>query len=270
MSTETQNQGIEIVQPSAELNQPIDGSQPPVDNSQKAGDTANAGTGINQDAVNKAINKKHYEMMSAKEEADRLRRERDEIRQKYEASQNPQQRPEIPDLPDPFDPQYNEKIKARDDAFRAQVEYDQRQQAAQQQQQTAQQQATYDQQQRVAGMIQNFATNTQKLGLKAEEVAQAEQVVASYVQDPTVRSHLMTVEDGPLIVKYLANNPFELEKVARMDPITAGIHLRNSVSPEAAKLKPQTPNAPDPLQTPRGGGRTDENSDPLLAGAKFF
>lgn len=271
MSTETENQGIVIEGSTPEMNQPIDGGQPPVDDLQSAGDTAeNAGTEINQEAVNKAINKKHYQYMTEKERADKLAAENEELRKKYESSHTPQERPSIPDLPDPFDPQYNEKMKARDDAFKAQLEFDHRQQNVQVQQQTAQQKATQEQQQKVAGMIHNFATNTQKLGLKPEEVAQAETVVASYIYDPSVRSHLMTVEDGPLIVKYLANNPFELEKVAKMDPISAGIHLRTAVSPEAAKLKPKTPGAPDPLTTPRGSGRTDENSDPLIAGAKFF
>ncbi len=218
-------------------------------------------------ATNKAINKKHRQMREAQEAADRERQKNAELQAKLDEFRS-QNAPEIPPVPDTFDPEYAQKMHDRDAALQQKAQYDQAQQYAQQEQQRVQQQQAQQAQDQVAKSVQTYQQNVKTLNIDEVEMAKDEQVVATYIQDPSIRNFLLQDADGPLYVQYLANNAVEMDRVASMDAVTAGIYLTNTVGEKVRALKPNASQTPDPLVIP-GGRSAPKQESPFLRGATF-
>ena len=64
--------------------------------------------------------------------------------------------------------------------------------------------------------MQDYQGRIKTLGLDIAELEKAENVVIQYVQDPQIRTMLLTEENGPLMVKFLAENPIEADNLGRI------------------------------------------------------
>lgn len=220
-----------------------------------------------QDSINKTINKKHRQMMEAREETEETKRQLHDAQAKLDY-QTQQQVPEIPELPNSYDPEYNLKMQQRDKAIVDRTAYDQAAVSQQQQAYQTQQQELQEQQTAAMARVSKFQNRVTKLGLKPEEILVAEQTVGSYIQSQDVKNYLLDSDDGALMVSYLAANPIELEKIGSMQPMQAAIHLQNVVGPEAIKLAPTQTKTPDP-STLLGGRARAQEASPMLQGATF-
>ena len=177
------------------------------------------------------------------------------------AELNRAEAPVVPPVPDGFDPQYAEKMAARDKAIADLTQHNADQRAAQQNVQKTREQEFQQKQQQIQSAIEGFARRAKSVGITPEESAQNEEVVIAYGVRPEVAEYLLGEEEGPIIVKYLARNLEVLEKVSTMSPLRASSYLKTKVEPEAIKLKPKATGAPNPLKKVKKGKGSDPNKE---------
>jgi len=220
---------------------------------------------VNQDAINKRISQKHFEAEQAKREAAEYKRKLDE----YEA-QNRQQAPQVMERPDPFDDDYDSKLQAYEQSVRdaARYEYAQEQQTQYQQQQ--QQQLMQQQQAETEKKGKAFTQRAKEFGIDEAELTQSVQTVVGSGLSGDVGAYLLDHPEGALIVKHLAANFDEIEKLNGMNPFQAGSYVDNVIKPKAQALKPRKTNAPAPPTKVSGqGGDKDAGKYNFIGNAKF-
>ena len=202
--------------------------------------------------ANEAFNKQYGEKKQLERELEAERAKNAEFERKQrEAMQNSVA--EIPPLPDPFDDNYEAKIKARDEAVRANERFTAMQQAQQQQQQLAQQQAAQAKQAELNASIETYSKKAISLGINQNELQAAGTAVASYGLPDDLVIHILNDSDGPLITKHLAANPQDGYQLASMSPYAVGSFIDN-IKSKASALKPKQTNAPKPPAQLQGNG----------------
>lgn len=197
------------------------------------------------------------EIVGGKVKAQRdAERERDALRAELEAAhaKMPQEtRPDVPEVPDPFDDDFETKVKERDQAITRAAAFDANATLLEQQQQ---QQLQNQQQQQIVELQQKadtYKTRAAEFGLKQEDLQQAAQNVATSL-NPQLVGYLLDDADGPLITQYLGNNVLALEKVRNMPVLQAATHIATVVRAEAqATRKPSQ--APRPADVLSGNGQ---------------
>ena len=210
----------------------------------------------------KAINKKHFEFKEQERRANAL----EEQLRKLQSQMPQEQRPEVPELPDPYDDNYAEQIAARDDAIRKAVAYDTQQQFVQYQQQQAQEQSQKAQQEAITKTVQSYSGRAKDLGVKPEQLTAAGNTVHAYGIHDEITQYILGDEQGPLITTYLARHTDELEKISGMSPMQAGIYIDKAVRPKAS-VSPKKSQAPAPADGLTGGGAPPSERGPK--GAKY-
>ena len=206
---------------------------------------------VDQDAVNKVINRKHFEKMEAERQRDAESKRVKELEEKLNSLQP--QTTSIPPMPDTFDDDYEEKVRQRDDAIRSVTEQRARQDfiAQQQQAQQAEQKRVRQEQQDIA--VSKYVDNAKAFGISQEELQAAGNDLATYNLSDDLQMRIIQDADGPLIAKYLQLNAIEASNLAQMHPMDAYGYVLQSVKPKAAQLKPKTSNAPPPAENLSGG-----------------
>lgn len=212
---------------------------------------------VDKEAVNKVINKKHFEAKQAQREAEEYKRKFEELQASQQVTP---QKSAVPPMPDAFDDDYDTKIANRDRVLiqNAQIE------AANQYQSNVEQQA---QQQRLAQQQQDFMSKAEKysnraseLGVSKEELKTTGELLVNYGTNDVLADAILSDDQGPLISRYLASNPMELDKLNNSvlsNPILAGA-VFNEVKAKAANLKPKTTNTPAPAARVDGGAVNNE------------
>lgn len=219
---------------------------------------------FNQEAVNKVINRKHYEAQEAKRQLEEAQRELEKYRQTQ------QQEPALPEKPDPFDDNYDAKMQQYEQAIAQRARYSYEREYTQRQQQEAQQRAQYEQQQKMQESAAKFVESAKLNGITQEELVSAGQTVESYGLNTDLQMHFLTDPDGALMVKHLAANPNDVIALTQMTPYQAGVYIEQNLRAKAKQLKPKNSNAPPPNKRVSSG-----NVDPDLGkfkhigGAKF-
>ena len=220
-----------------------------------------------QAAIQKTINKKHFETQQAKRdlEAANSRIAEFESRQREEMAAKVGT---IPNMPDAFDDDFDEKVKQRDEALIAQANFNQQNQSYQAQQQFQQQQAAQAKQAKVQESMTNYSQKATELGIKQEELQAAGNTVAQYGLSDDLVMHILADSDGPLITKHLAANPQEGFQLAQMSPFMVGNFL-DGIRQKASTLKPKTSNTPKPSDNLHGRGHKPTDGYQNIGGAKF-
>ncbi len=214
------------------------------------------------DGYIKSINKKHRELMDEKRRATALQEELEKLRKAGQQDV----RPDVPPPPDPFDADYEEKVKARDDAIMKQASYDARQQAVLQQQQQEQQRAYQEYQERMIKTVTTYDERAKKLGMTPEELQQAGNAVAAVGFRDDLTQYVLEDEHGPLLTRYLAQHPEDINALNAMHPARAGVMLENVIKPKARAISGRT-NTPPPPDSLGGGGAPRQQRGPK--GATF-
>lgn len=248
-----------------------------LDNSDKSGEEKETPEGegsdskgddesINQEAVNKKINKVIREKKEAEEAtvAERLRREELEVRLK-ELEQTGL--PDIPPIPNYMDPNYEGKIKERDDIIIKHTQEASRIQALNDikfAQAKADQDTLYAE---VQNTIKKFDEKTEELKLDKQTLVESQNVVGSYLTGKQELAQFL-LSESPLNVLYLSQNLVEMEKVNKMSETKAAVYIATVIAPKAQGLKPKTTNAPSPSYDPKGN-RTSKDKDPNEGNATY-
>lgn len=223
-----------------------------------------------QAVVDKIAAEKTFKLREAERKAEQERRE---LQQQIEAmrSKLPQEkRPEVPEYPDRYDfdneEQFRQAVRQRDELQRQQMQYDARQEAVVAQREEQKRLQAQQQQQQLVEQAKTYTSNAEKMGIKAEELQQAGNMVAQYGLSDELAGEILQDEQGPLITKYLANNVAALDQLVRATPYQAGM-LMNSIKAEAVKLKPNVSRAPEPVDHLNGNGAPPQERGPK--GATF-
>lgn len=234
-----------------------DESNEPVDPNEVAKQKAN-------DAFNKQYGeKKQLERDLAQEREKLARFEQDERDRQAALVGN------IPDIPDPFDDDFDFKVRAREQALIAQANFNAQNQYHLQQQQNSQHQAAQAKQQQVHDSMASYSKKALDLGIDQNELQAAGNTVANYGLSDDLVMHILADSDGPLITKHLAANPQDGYKLASMSPYEVGTFL-GDVKKKAGALKPRTSSAPNPATNLRGNGADPSKTKyKNLGGAKF-
>jgi len=209
---------------------------------------------INQEAVNKKINKLYSEKKQAEEKATQESAKRAELEAKLEELTKTKL-PDIPPLPDVLDPEYTKKLQERDEIIRQHGAVEHEQKLLEDAKKAAVQAELKTDQEYVKTIIDKFDTTTATLKLDKTSVEKSSMVVGSAIPGKTALARfLLESDDGPLNVLYLANadNAQELDKISKMSEVQAAVYIATVVAPKAASLKPKQSSTPDPPYTPRG------------------
>lgn len=255
--------------PESSESQPSEGQAPETAENANAGEPDAAQIEADRQAkIDYAFAKKQKELREERQLREKEAQKRQELEQrlaKYETGQ----RPEVQALPDPYDPEYDLKIAQREKQIRKQEQWDQQKRYNEQLSQQQAQEARNAHIKRVNDAVQTFQKRTKALGLDEKQVAESEALIAQFVtpQSAELVEHFLTDDDGPLIVQFLASNPFELDKLSSMSVAKAAVYIERKVKPNAQKLKPATTQTPKPATVLEGKGGEDIN--PLIKGATF-
>jgi multidrug efflux pump subunit AcrB len=213
-----------------------------------------------QAKVDEIIGKKTYEARQRERE---LEAEREALRKQLEevSQQVPQnERPAIPPVPDPFDDDYDEQIKARDAALLKAAEFDAQQSLKAEQSKREQEQKMLQEAKALEERAQTHAEKAKKLNVTDEELAQSQKVLVNFGISPEIAEYILDDDQGPLIQRYLAQHPQELDQVVRMPSHRGLIHLATEIKSKAAVKT--TSNAPEPPDMLEGGGSPPSKRGP--------
>ena len=210
----------------------------------------------------KRIHQKHHELMEERRAREAVEAELEQLRNQQPTAQ----RPEVPPLPDPYDDDFDIRMKERDAAVLEVATYDFRQQQTQAEQQRQEQQRALEQQNKIIDTVKTYANRATALNISAKELEVAGQTVAAYGIDDQLTQYILNDEQGPLITRYLARNPAELEAIQAMSPMQAAVHVAVNVKTKAGANQ-NANRAPAPADTLGGGGTAPKGRGPK--GARF-
>ena len=222
---------------------------------------------INQEAVDRKIGKITAKRREAEDKAAETQRLLDEANERLKQYEETPEDIVIPDLPDPYDPEYTQKVAERDEAIRKKAQADADAKVAQEAEQARIEKEQQDARQRYLDQTTAMYEAAEKAGIKKDDFQKAEQTLSLFVKDPGLAQYILGHENSALIVNELANDVETLDKISRMPGTAAAVIVATQVLPKALKFKPSVPNAPDPLDVPKG--KPGGEKDPYLDGVQF-
>jgi hypothetical protein len=222
---------------------------------------------VNQEAVNRKINKVIAKQKQAEAEAEAVKKELEKYRAKLAEKEKSAIDVEIPSLPDAWDPEYQAKVAERDRLLQEKAKAEAAAEVQRQRQEELTKQQQEKEREKYIEQTQKMYSAGEKVGIKKEELQKAEQTLALFVKDPSLAQFILAHDDSALIVNHLAANVEELDKISAMPSVNASAHIVSKVLPEAQKFKPTASKAPDPLSIP--SGKAAGTDDPFLKGVQF-
>lgn len=211
-------------------------------------------TAEQQEVLEREIGKKTFKLREEQ-------RKREELERKiaaYEAqSVQQEQAPVVPDVPDQWDENYEQKLRQREEALTKRGEWNARQALLAQQAHAAEQQEAQLKQQQLASDVEEYKKRAVQSGISSEELAQAGQAVGAYIYSEDLAQAIIKDDRGALITKYLADNINELEHVSQLSqisPLAAAMYISENIKPKLSAMKPKTTQAPEPVDVIRGAG----------------
>ena len=267
--SELQNDSVdsEVIEPVIE-NQEIETDLAPVSEAEHETQPQVDEEAAKQEAINKAINKKHFEAKQAERERDEANAKVAEFQRKEREAQAAQVN-NLPEWPDEFDDNFEQKKANYIEAVRKQEAFNVQQDIYAQNQDFNQRQAAQAKQIKVQESMVSYSQKATELGIKQEELQAAANTVAKYGLSDDLVMHILADSDGPLITKHLAANPQDGYDLAGMSPYSVGQFL-DGIKTKASALKPKTSSTPTPATNLQGNGVDPEAGKyKNIKGAKF-
>ena len=220
------------------------------------------------DGVQKAINKQHAKYREEERKRIQAEDEAGKLREKLEKLEAEKSVVDIPAIPDPYDDNYEEQLRIRDEAIMRKATQDAQQQSVIAQQDAQKEVAQKAEQERLNTLVSGYDGQIAKLGLNPEEVRVAGDKVVEYGISADLAEFILQQEDGPLITQYLSKNPVALDDLRHMSVIDGAFKVSSDIRKAASTLKPQASQTPDPTETLTGRG-AGEKVSPFIAKATF-
>ena len=175
----------------------------------------------------------------------------------------------LPEFPDEFDDNFEEKKDKYIEAVRKQEAFNVQQSLYTQQQQLQQEREAQAKQQQQAKLEQDFLARAKGTGAKDDEIISVISTLVTAGVGGDLGNAVMSNPDGYFIAKHLAANPMEVHELTTMNPILAGTKFAEMAA-KASALKPKTSNAPEPATNLSGNGvDPDSNQYKYIAGSEI-
>jgi len=210
----------------------------------------------------KRVVQKHFELMEEKRLREAAEAEVINLKSKLPNIQ----KPVIPDLPDPYDEDYDVRIKQRDEAIKNAAIYEANEEARNNQLKSQHQAEQERKKNELVKSVETYSGRAKELGISENELAVAGKAVAAYGMLDDVAHFILSDDKGPAITTFLARNPSELESISKLSPMQAAVHINNVIKPKL-QLKNKISAIPEPADTLSGGGVTRSERGPK--GAKY-
>lgn len=213
--------------------------------------------------LKKAIAEKAYKEREARRKAEELERRL----KAFEEKQPKTELVDVPDLPDPFDDDYEQKLRARENALLERAKFEARESYLKDQQAIAERDKQRQELEASEQRQKQFLNNSQKLGIEAEDFTRYEQAFIDHinklggVKDPRMINMILDDPQGPLVVQHLAANPLDVDDLLHSDPYIAG-SLYERIKSKAMALKPKTSRAPEPATIVEGSAPAKKDRGP--------
>jgi hypothetical protein len=168
--------------------------------------------------------------------------------------------PVIPDLPDPFDSDYEAKVKQRDEQIQRYARWEAEQEMLQQQTQAEHQKHI----EALNKRTQSYLERGKDLGLTSEDIQKAGEFInqAGGIAVELI-DDILDDEAGPAIPHYLYRNPEALQKVQQMSVVKAARYIEKIIRPDALRYaKRKTAPPPPPVSTESGSGAREQKGLP--------
>jgi len=199
--------------------------------------------------INDLAGKKTRQIRDAERETERFKQELAEVKAKLPKSE----RPSVPDMPDPYDENFESLAKQRDEAVQKAAAYDADQRVLQERGEAEALHRQQTQQKAIVDSVTEYSARAIKLGVSKDELQIAGQAVAEYGLSNDITQFILDDEEGPLITTYLAKNPVELDSLRGLTPLQAAVRIASTIKPNAVAMK-KTPGAPPPADILSGQG----------------
>lgn len=223
---------------------------------------------VEQEKVQAAINRQHAKYREEERRRKEVEAKLHELEQRVQGYEASKPEPSIPPIPDPYDDDYDQKIRERDAAILAKAKYDAESEYKTKAQEELENTRRTAEQERLQSQITSYQKRVTEIGLNPDSMEAATQKVIDYGVSQSIAQFILEDVDGPLFTAYLAENPIELSELNEMSPMQAAIKMHTDIRAKSSGLKPQRSKAPPPADTLQGNGAGDIKS-PYLSGAKF-
>lgn len=224
-----------------------------------------------EEKISHAFQKKQVELKEEKEARAKAEAKIAELNQKLVKFTTPV-RPTIPEIPDTFDPEYATKMKARDEAIVNADRFDRTVIAKKNEIKRAQQDAITKRTDYIKAADKTFAEKAVEYEIDKADLAASDKVVSATLGkgNGAIAEHILTHDQGPLILMHLGKNDLDREKLAAMTIANAGAFIAQEIVPKLSELqtKNKKSKAPKPART-FSGRKTTRSKDPFLKGATF-
>lgn len=174
----------------------------------------------------------------------------------------------IPEVPDQYAEDYQEKIAERDAAIKQKAGHDAEETRLAEEKTRNDDAKAKAVEETNTAQIAVFDANMVALGLDGKAVNTAANKLIEYGISDGLTDFILEDPEGPLMVQYLEANPTVLEELNGMSSLSLFNHINSTVRAKAALLKPKTSDAPDPPIVPTGGGAPEVKED-WEKGAKY-
>lgn len=222
---------------------------------------------INQEAVEKRINKITFEKYEEKRKREAIQAELDQLKAKLEERDKKSEDINVPPMPDPYDDDYADKIKAREAALQQAAVLKAKKDFLEEQNKKAFLDKITKQNAEIQKQVDEMYANAEKHGISKEALQNADAKVANFIKDQSLARFILGQKDAALVINYLSNSATELEKLSSMDPLNASVYIATEISQKAVKSKPKLTKTPDPIDIPKGSAAPKE--DAYLKGVSF-
>jgi hypothetical protein len=224
------------------------------------------GSEINQEAIQKKIDTATFKRHEERRKREAIQRERDALKEEIERLKNPTVQPSdivIPEVPDSLDPDFDTKMAERDKAIADKAKAESAAQVAQETAQKTAQQRAEEEVNELRRLSSEMYAAAEKEGISSADLKVADDRVAMFVGDRSLARFIL--EQGSDLVIALSGDVESLEKIGRMDPVSATAYIATSVLPKLSIKEKKAPSAPDPLKVPGKKG-SPKKKNPFLEG----
>lgn len=191
-------------------------------------------------------------------EARKAKREKKELEEKLKSleAQNAPKEPEIPSMPDRYDfetdAEFQEAIAKRDQALieKSRLSLDKEQ--AEKRKLEAEQDAQKVKMEELNQKVEVYSSRAKEFKIEPAEMQKIGEILEVYELRPDIVEAVLDDEEGPLIAKYLASNPNQVQALNSSTWMN-GESIYKQVKESASALKPKVTSAPEPAEILTGG-----------------
>lgn len=229
---------------------------------------------VDQESINKTINRKHFEMKEAERNQAAAEKERDELQKKFDELERSNTPKTVPDIPDRYDfdsdLEFQQAVESRDVVVRQIAKQAGQRETLQQQQYDTQQRQYQQEQLEQSKANAAYEDKVTKFGISADDSKQAlTNIELLGGVGAELSARIVKSDIGPLMVQYLSTNPLEVDAIQKMSVFDQGDYFRE-LTTKAEQLKPKQSETPAPPTDIQGGGiDTELGKYPLSQGASF-